>query len=146
PYFSIRKIIVDGTTADYLQLFQCDVLHCIGLGLLALHGLVFFFRSESRFYGLVLSAIVAVCFLTPLVWGTDFHNLPPVVSQLLNGLHGSPFPLFPYLGFLFAGVIVSWEFLIAAGKNLQGAFMKRLAIIGALLVASGVLFDLIPMQ
>ena len=49
PYFSIRKIIIDGTTSDYLQLFQCDVLHCIGIGLLALHALVFFFKTETRF-------------------------------------------------------------------------------------------------
>ena len=31
PYFSFRKIIMDGTIADYLRLFQCDVLACIGI-------------------------------------------------------------------------------------------------------------------
>ncbi len=146
PYFSFRKIVADGTTADYLQLFQCDVLHCIGLGLLALHGLVFLFKTESRFYGLVLSAIVSVCFLTPLVWDADFSSFPPALSQLMSGAHASPFPLFPYVGFLFAGVIVSWEFMVAVAANRQAAFMRRLTIIGLALIASGVAFDLIPIN
>src|SRR5208283_1048003 len=71
PFFSLRKIIIDGTISDNLQLFQCDVLQCIGVGLLLLHCLVFFFKRESRFYGLVVSAVVTVCFLTPLLWNVD---------------------------------------------------------------------------
>src|SRR5438552_2253362 len=45
PFFSIRKIILDATSADYYQLFQCDVLACIGLGLLSLHGIILFFKN-----------------------------------------------------------------------------------------------------
>ncbi|HMD13472.1 MAG TPA: hypothetical protein VKI62_02490, partial [Bacteroidota bacterium] len=145
PFFSIRKIILDGTMADYLQLFQCDVLHCIGIGLLLLHGLVFFFKTESRFYGLVVSAVVTVCFLTPLIWSVDFLSyLPPALAQLCNGIHGSPFPLFPYVGFLFAGVVVSWEFLLAVREQRERRFMIQLAIIGCALVLTGMVLDLLP--
>jgi threonine/homoserine/homoserine lactone efflux protein len=147
PYFSIRKVVLDATASDYLQLFQCDVLHCIGLGLLALHGLVFFFKKESRFYGMVLSAIITVCFLTPLIWDIDpLPYLPAAAAQMVNGLHGSPFPLFPYVGFLFAGVIVSWEFLLAAGAGRQRQFMGKLAIIGCALAAAGIVLDVLPIQ
>ena len=145
PYFSIRKIIIDGTTADYLQLFQFDVLHCIGIGLLSLHALVFLFKSEARFYGLVMMTIVAVCFLTPLMWDVDFlQYFPAPIAQVFNGNHGSPFPLFPYVGFLFAGVIVSWEFLIAAEKHRERQFMRRVAVIGFFLIVAGIMFDLFP--
>ncbi len=147
PYFSFRKIVSDGSLQDTLQLFQCDVLMCIGIGLLALHGLVFFFKTEERFYGLVLAAILAVCLLTPLVWDVDFLNyLPPFAAQLCNSMHGSPFPLFPYVGFLFAGVIVSWEFTVAASRRREGVFMRQLLFLGAGLAAGGVAIDLVPVQ
>jgi len=147
PYFSIRKIISNGSEADFLQLFECDVLHCIGLGLLALHGIVFFFRSEERFYGLVLAVVAGACFLTPLVWDIDVaQHVPVFITQLLNSLHGSPFPLFPYIGFLFAGVIVSWEFMIAQQRNSTGRFMRRLAMLGGGLIAVGLISDALPLQ
>jgi hypothetical protein len=147
PYFSFRKIVVDGSTQDYLQLFQCDVLLCIGIGLLALHGLVFFFKTEGRFYGLVLATILSVCLLTPLMWDVDFLNyLPPFLSQLCNSAHGSPFPLFPYVGFLFAGVIVSWEFTVAIERRREAAFMRQLLLLGVGLVAGGILLDLLPIR
>ena len=145
PYFSIRKIIIDGTTADYLQLFQCDVLHCIGIGLLSLHALVFFFKTESKFYGLVIATIITVCFLTPLVWDIDFlHYTSPAFAQLFNTMHGSPFPLFPSIGFLFSGVIVSWEYLVAAEQKRERDFMLRLAITGGLFILAGIIFDALP--
>lgn len=147
PYFSIRKILIDGTAEDYLSLFRFDVLHCIGIGLLLLHALVFFFRTESRFYGLVLTTIIGVCFLTPLVWDVDvLRSSPPFVAQAINGVHGSPFPLFPFVGFLFAGVIVSWEFLQAAARHREAKFMARLAILGGAFIASGIIFDMLPIR
>ena len=147
PYFSIRKIVLEGTSADFLQLFQSDVLTCIGIGLISLHAVVFFFKTESRFYGLVLSATLIVCFLTPIVWDADFlHSAPPFISQLFDGRNGSPFPLFPYVGFLFAGVIVSWEFLVASEQHRERQFMVRLFAIGAAFLLAGILFDALPIR
>lgn len=147
PFFSLRKILGEATEANLLQLSQSDVLHCIGFGLLLLHLLIFFFRSQRRFYGLVLVATTAIPILTPLFWDIDFTRYyPPVVSQLLNSVHGSPFPLFPYLAFVLVGVIVSWEFIRAAEKNLQIRFMNRLFILGPTLVLGGLLLDSVPFQ
>jgi hypothetical protein len=147
PFFSFRKMVLDATTTDYLQLFQCDVLACIGIGLLSLHVILFFFKNEKHFYGLVLGTIVAVCLLTPYAWDIDaLRSLPLPVAQLMNSNHGSPFPLFPYVGFLYAGVIVSWEFLAAVRHGRQKLFMLRLAVFGASLVAAGLIFDALPIQ
>lgn len=147
PFFSIRKIIIDGTTADYLQLFQCDVLMCIGIGLLSLHALVFLFKNERHFYGWVFGAILTAGFFTPIAWDIDFlRYVPSFFAQLANPNHGSPFPLFPYIGFLFAGVIVSWEFLVAVEKGNEQLFMLRLAVTGAALIAAGMIFDALPVQ
>ncbi len=147
PFFSLRKIVTYGTTADYLQLFQSDVLTCIGIGLLSLHAILFFFKNEKHFYGLVTATIGAVCLLTPFVWDIDMLGyLPLSLAQLMNSSHGSPFPLFPYVGFLYAGVIVSWEFLVAVHHGRQKLFMLKLAVIGASLIAAGMIFDALPIQ
>ena len=147
PYFSLRKILNECTLADSLQLFQFDVLHCIGIGLLSLHMIIFFFKKESRFYGLVFATILAFCFLTPLVWDTDFLKiLPPAFAQAFNGNHGSPFPLFPYTGFLFVGVIVSWEFFIASDRKEEKLFMMRLCNAGMVLIITGIVSDIIPVR
>jgi fucose 4-O-acetylase-like acetyltransferase len=115
--------------------------------LLSLHGLLFFFKNEKHFYGLVLSAVVVACFMTPLLWDFDaLRYLPLPIAQLLNSRHGSPFPLFPYVGFLYAGVIVSWEFLAAVRHGRQTLFMVRLALAGAVSVATGLICDALPLQ
>lgn len=147
PFFSFRKIVIDGTAADYFQMFQCDVLHCIGIGLLSLHALIFFFRTEPRFYVLVMTTVGLVCFLTPLVWDVEFFKLLPIpLAQLFNGNDGSPFPLFPYIGFLYAGVIVSWEFVLALEAGREKRFMYWLAVFGAVSVIIGVISDVVPVS
>jgi hypothetical protein len=147
PFYSIRKIILDATTADYHVLFQSDVLACIGIGLLSLHGMVFFFKQESKFYGVVLAAVIGVSLLTPVVWQHDVYGgLPVPIAQLLNGNNGSFFPLFPYVGFLFAGVLVSWEYLVAVRHARQSRFMLQLALTGAACVIGGIVLDAIPVQ
>ncbi len=147
PYFSLHKVMTSATAAEISQLFQCDVLHTIGIGLFSLHAVIFFFKKESRFYGLVLITIITVCFLTPLVWDIDFTRyLPLPLAQLINGDHGSPFPLFPYVGFLYVGVLVSWEFLVAVEQKREKKFMTSVFFIGASAVFIGVMADLLPVR
>jgi hypothetical protein len=147
PYFSLRKIISEGTAAEYLSMFQCDVLHCIGVGLFMLHGLIFFFRSQRQFYGLVLAAAAAIPLLTPLMWDVDFLQYYPAgIAQLFNSKYGSPFPLFPFLGFLLVGVIVSWEFIRATERERQILFIRRLWIVGPVLFLVGLALDSVPFQ
>lgn len=145
PYYSFRKVMLDLKPDEILQLFQFDVLHCIGIGLLSLHGLIFFFKRESRFYSLVISSVIIVCFTTPLFWEIDFlRYLHPAVSQMFNGNHGSPFPLFPYVGFLYAGVIVSWEFLVAVEKQAERRYFYWLSVAGMSFIILGFVSDQLP--
>ncbi len=147
PFYSIRKIIIDGNRADLLELFQSDVLVCIGVGLIILQGLVFIVRKEARFYAAVSAITVMICFLTPLVWGVDFLKVLPLpAAQLLNGSHGSPFALFPFAGFLFAGAVMAWGFLAAVERGREGRFALRCALAGAGLIVTGLAFDLLPVR
>jgi hypothetical protein len=145
PFFSFRKTLLEATTADILVLFQSDVLTCISAGLLFLHLILFFFRREDRFQGAVITSLIAIVLLTPIVWEVDFlHFTPVLLAQLSNSIHGSPFPLFPFMGYLFAGVAVSRKFIVAVEAGVVPRFMSRLGIAGALAMAGGLLSTAIP--
>jgi uncharacterized membrane protein len=147
PFMSARKLILESTQQDYLMFFQSDVLQCIGFGLLTLHGLVFFFKTERRFYGLVLAATIAIPLLTPLFWDVDFlKHYPAVIAQLMNNKHGSLYPLLPFVGFLFVGVLVSWEFMLAVEHKREKRFMQRFFILGPIFIIAGLLIDAVPFQ
>lgn len=145
PYLSIRKIVLESTTRDLLVLFQSDVLTCISVGLLTLHILLFCFRSEARFQISVIALMIMTVYLTPLVWEIDFlHYTPLLLAQLSNSLHGSPFPLFPFAAYLFAGVAVSGRFLAAVGEGKVPRFMLRLTLLGLVTALGGFFSALIP--
>ncbi|TAK59790.1 MAG: DUF1624 domain-containing protein [Bacteroidetes bacterium] len=145
PFNSFRKILMEGTIQNYLQLFQCDVLACIGIGLLSLHGLLFFFKKESLFYYLVIAMSLALGLLTPIMWDIDWvGTLPLAIAQLLNMNNGSQFPLFPFVGFLYAGVITSWEFLVAVQNGREKRFIRNLALAGLGMIIVGLLLEAIP--
>jgi hypothetical protein len=93
----------------------------------------------------VITTIFVVCFTTPFAWDLDFIKyIPAAFAQIFNGNHGSPFPLFPYVGFLYAGVIVSWEFLVAVEHKREAKFMYWLAVLGMIFIIAGFLFDMVP--
>jgi hypothetical protein len=145
PYFSFRKTLLEATPIDILVLFQSDVLTCISAGLLILHLLLFFFRREDRFHGAVVTLLIAIVLLTPVAWDVDFLHFSPVLfAQLSNSLHGSPFPLFPFLAYLFAGVAVSRKFIVAVEAGAVPRFMKKLAVGGALAIAAGFFSTAVP--
>jgi len=145
PFFSFRKTLLEATPRDLLVLFQSDVLTCISVGLLALHVLLLFFRREDRFQVVVIISLIVTVLVTPVVWEIDFLDYTPVLfAQLSNSLHGSPFPLFPFLGYLFAGVAVSRRFVVAAEKGTVPRFMKHLAIGGVVASGIGILSAVIP--
>jgi hypothetical protein len=145
PFMSFRKTLLEGTTRDFLQLFQCDVLACIGIGLLSLHALLFFFKREDWFYYLVIAISLALAFLTPITWNINWlDTLAIAFAQLMNMNNGSVFPLFPFVGFLYAGVITSFEFLVAVRNGKERAFIQKLALTGITMVVVGLLVELIP--
>ncbi len=145
PYFSFRKTLLEATPRDILALFQSDVLTCISAGLLILHLVLYCFKREERFHAAVITLLAATVFLTPIVWEIDFlHFTPVLIAQLSNSLHGSPFPLFPFLAYLFAGVAVSGKFIVAVEAGTVPRFMGRLALWGAAGVAGGLLLTTIP--
>lgn len=145
PYFSLRKTLAESTPTQWHDLLSFDVLQCIGATLLGLRFLLVLLRSEQLFVQAVSVLLLLVVYVTPIVWQPAFDDrLPAWLATAFNGLHSSPFPLFPYAGFLLAGAVVAWKFLRHAQEGNEELFMKRLIMLGLLLLAAGLLLDRIP--
>lgn len=147
PYFSLRKTIEESTPEQWDAFLAFDVLQCIGVTLLFLRLLFVIVRSETIFLSSVATSLALVVAVTPLIWEPEATEpLPRWLTMALNGRQGSVFPLFPYAGFILAGVLVSWEFLRCAEQGNEARFMKLLVLVGVGFVAVGFAWDIIPFQ
>ena len=147
PYFSLRKTIEESTPEQWDTFLAFNVLQCIGVSLFFLRLLLVLVRSETIFLSLVATLLAVIVAATPLIWGSSIpESLPRWLAMAVDGTQGSVFPLFPYAAFIFAGVLVSWEFLRYAEQGNEARFMKLLASGGVGLVAAGYAWDVLPYQ
>lgn len=147
PFLSLKKTIATATSAQWNVFLLFDVLQCIGFGLLLMRLLLVTLRREWLFIGTLVSLLFIVVYTTSLFWTSSIELfLPLFISSAVNGLKGSPFPLFPFLGFLLAGTCVSWLFLRAAQYRREDIFIKWLILAGIILAAVGALLDAVPLQ
>ncbi len=147
PFFSLSKTLSESSSTEWIALFSFGVLQCIGVTLLALRLLLVLLRSEKIFIQVIAALMLAIVYVTPLVWNPNFGlTLPLVIQMSLHGLKDSPYPLFPYAGFVLAGTIVAWQYLRKAQEGLEGKFIKNLALLGLFLVVAGYSIDLLPYQ
>jgi len=145
PYFSLRKTLEVSSPQEWDAFLSFDVLQAIGFTMLGLWLLLVILRSEQAFIRSIVVLLLLIVYATPFFWSRDLvDHLPRLISQGLNGLAGSPFPLFPNSGFLLAGTVVSWRFLRYAQEEDEGTFIKYLSILGVLLVGAGYLIDSLP--
>lgn len=127
PEFSFWRII-HSTPEQVLSILQSDVLHCIVYSsLIALTVVLALPRKVSLVWIFGILAF-GIFFATPLVWATDIFQLIPVFPATLFARQSvSPFPLFPWSGYFFAGAAITGLFMQA--KN-QKEFAKWLVIVG----------------
>ena len=147
PYFSLRKTLQGSNPHEWTAFLSFDVLQCIGLTLLGLWLLLVILRSEKTFIRSVVVLLLLVVYATPFFWSRELgEHLPQFFSQALNGLGGSPYPLFHNAGFLLAGAVISWQFLRRAQGGDEGTFIKYLSLLGFCLVFAGFLLNLLPFR
>jgi uncharacterized membrane protein len=147
PFLSLRKTLGEATSAQWNTFFLFDVLQCIGIGLLLMRLLLITVKREKLFLLFLTFLLFTIVYVTPLFWTAHIQQiLPLIISSAVNGFTGSPFPLFPFMGFLLAGTCVSWLFLRAAQDGFEEIFMKWLMCAGALLVLVGFFLDILPVH
>lgn len=139
-HFPFRSVFVTGQnlfSINWIPVANVDILQCIAAGLLAL----FIFRlliKNTRVYDLlILISGILIVLVSPVVWKIDFLNYIPVFfAGYFNNMHGSLFPLFPWLGFMFLGASACKYYLVAREKNEEKKYVY-------LILASGTLFVLL---
>jgi uncharacterized membrane protein len=107
PFFSLRKslsFISQGRAGDF---FKVDILQCIGIGLLLFTCIAVVLKNEKVV--VLFSALAgALFFLLP---ETVRHiRLHPAIDPYFN-YQVSTFPIFPWAGFLFSGVIAAYLYV-----------------------------------
>jgi uncharacterized membrane protein len=111
------------------------ILHCIGAALIMLELLVLASRSAEQV--VVATGVLAMLAfaLAPAADGTlargEWH---PLLNWISHG-GGSPFPLLPWSGNVFAGVVVGWIVLPQGGHTAHRVIWSRLAALAAVVGA-----------
>lgn len=140
PYYSLSKIIRHASDAEINTFLAFGILQCIGFTLLGLRILLLVVKEEKTFLFVSGFLVLGIIFGTSFIWNERVNQaLPVFISQGLNGLYGSIFPLFPYAGYMILGVIVSWLFIKHSQNDNEDQYMKYLALSGIGLI----LFSLI---
>jgi uncharacterized membrane protein len=122
PYFSLRNIFIYSDRNQLLHFYGIDVLQCIAFCLLCVFVLRLILRSEKTF--LIVVGALGVFFVAGAApaYRIDFTAFLPVpVAVYLNVAHYSLFPIFPWFGFMSAGVVFAGMFTRAheQGRELQ---------------------------
>ncbi|MGE5429754.1 MAG: heparan-alpha-glucosaminide N-acetyltransferase domain-containing protein [Syntrophomonadaceae bacterium] len=125
PYLSLQKMLHKATPNELLPFLSVDVLHCIAFGLLLMFVLRLFIKSDLVFNS-VLIVITLVSFIfAPWVYQIDFtHYMPLPLANYFNEQHGSLFPLFPWLGFMLSGSVISYYYMLFKNRNEESRFLK----------------------
>jgi uncharacterized membrane protein len=141
PVFSYSEIIGKASTSHLITWFNVDILQCIAAGLLLLLLLRISIKKDRLFYVVIISITILISLISPLVWKINFaDHIPIFFAGYLNQLHGSFFPLFPWLFFLLAGAVFSKFYIISRNENRESNFIKKILIYGLFLIFLGHLF------
>ncbi len=141
PFYSFSKIINESTPQLIANFFAVDVLQCIGFGLLFLFLTRLLIKSDKAYHYFLIVSLLVVTIISPFFWKIEFTNyLPIAIANYFNRLHGSLFPIFPWLNFLLAGAVFAKYFVDARERNEEENFIRNISIAGLITLLIGHLF------
>lgn len=120
-----RLVAIDAATLR--QWLQVDVLQHIGVSLALLQLLAIAVRREAVFVAVVAALFVVVVFGAPLIWTADVSWLPTPIAAYVNASTGSLFPLVPWAGFTYAGLLVAYAARAVSASDALGRPSHALA-------------------
>ncbi len=153
--FRVQAFALAWPWAAWTDLLRVDVLNVIGVSMM-LMGIVCWLAAADtsgtalRMRSVAAAAPVAIAIplLTPPLWTTwRLHWLPWPLESYICGVHtyGEPqawlFPIFPWTGFAFAGLVVGFLLLSEWARRHEGAVLAIFAGSGAALIAAARALD-----
>jgi uncharacterized membrane protein len=141
PILSLRRLMHFYSRETLISFYNVDILQCIGIGLLFLFLLKLVIRSEKIYNIIIIISLLFSVLLSPIIWQTDFTvymNIP--LANYFNTMNGSFFPIFPWIGFILAGVVGCRYYLEARNNNKEKDSVFVLIILGLVLSIIGHIF------
>lgn len=122
-----------------------DVLQLIVMGLWILHAIVLLLKSRKVLFVTSLALGILVIAWTPWAYNTTtFEDWPLWLSNWFNRSHGSLFPLFPWVAYIFLGCTLALKFVEAQKQGEMSRFLHRMGAAGAALIVIGYAWHSIP--
>ncbi len=147
PFFSFNKLAYLIGWDEWTSFWPVDVLQCIAFSLLLILIFVLITRNHRIFLAAVFTAGCAVAFASPFMSAMNVDGILSLpFSSYINSLHGSLFPLFPWMGFvLFGGAAGELFALFKAQIPARKFFIGTLAA-GVVLIVFSIIANLQPIK
>jgi len=136
PSFSLRNIIFYTDAESFKSFYNVDVLQCISVGILLLLIARMIISPDKLYILFIIMSIAVTVMLAPFIWNIDFSRFMPLpLACYFNEVHGSYFPVFPWLGFLFSGAGTALIIQKYRENGKEDNFMMKAAIVGVFCIA-----------
>jgi uncharacterized membrane protein len=141
PVLSLRRLMHFYGHDTLISFYNVDILQCIGIGLLFIFLLKLLIKSDKIYNSIVMVSLLLSVLLSPIIWKTDFTAFMIIpLANYFNAANGSFFPIFPWIGFLLAGVLSCTYYLDARKKNREKSSILKLVIAGIIFAVIGHIF------
>lgn len=110
PSLSLSRLLGISDPQTIARMFQADVLQHIGVSLALCQVLVWLVKRRGLFVAIIAALGIVSIAAAPWVWGLDLSDglLPTWAAAYVNASTGSAFPLVPWAGFTYAGIVVAY--------------------------------------
>ncbi len=150
--FRVQEFVLGFGWAPWTDLLRVDILNTIGLSMVFASS-VALVRGSTRRIIFGAAAAAAIALVTPPLWTTwNPTFLPWWLSSYINGGHFEQvpkpwlFPLFPWTGFVFAGVGIGLIVMRATRAGHERRIFLLLGGAGAVLAALALWLDSLTVQ
>ena len=145
PFFSFNKLAYLIGWEEWKPFWTVDVLHSIAISLLLMLLLVLVARTQRVFFLLVCVIGSVTAFATPFMASLNVdRTLSLPFANYVNALHGSLFPIFPWMSFVMFGGAVGQLYIFLKDRVTDEKFFKSIFIAGVACIAVSLIADWVP--
>lgn len=144
PTLSLSRLLSLDDPATLARMLQVDVLQHIGVSLALCQLLVLVVKQQRAFVAIVGTLAALVIFAAPWIWNVDLSGgvVPTWLAGYVNASTGSIFPLVPWAGFTYLGIVVAYAVGLNGGVESVSARVRwPFAALAAVFLIAPVLLD-----
>ncbi len=147
PFFSFNKLAYLIGWEEWRPFWTIDVLHSIAISLFLMLLLVLIARTQRVFFLLICVVGSVAAFATPFMWSLNVDEaLPLPFASYVNALHGSLFPIFPWISFVMFGGALGQLYVFLKEKVADEKFFKNIFIAGIACIVLSIIAEWLPVK